>query len=235
MCRECSWKNSAPVIFQWYQINRSRFPPSGLHSSRFKRLCSCFFFPVLGFLTWLVESVGLAAWPWLSFEEQSCLKQTLKKKSRWPGIYCYLHSLQSHIYVCKSIRMHTSTGYINILYTFICSICKYGTSMKKHFFADWDQVRLFLEGLTPVPAELSQLFISNCFQLSRHRRLSPGTCTTSLLPLEEADSSFYCSRNIVHRVQWNTWILFFFSKKHGRGILHVTLFHYFNFNKKVKK
>lgn len=43
MCRECSWKNSAPVIFQWNKINRSRFPPSGLHSSRFKHMCSCFF------------------------------------------------------------------------------------------------------------------------------------------------------------------------------------------------
>lgn len=102
------------------------------------------------------------------------------------------------------------------------------------FRANWDHVRLFLEGLTPVPAELSQLFISNCFQLSRHRRLSPGTCTTSLLPLEEADSSFSCNRNI--SAQYDS--AQYFSKRqkrHGRGIWHVTLFHYITFNQKVKE
>lgn len=89
MCRECSWKNSAPVIFQWYQINRSRFPPSGLHSSRFKHMCSCFlsfFVPVLGFLTWLIESVGLGAWSWLNFVEQRWIKQTADDP--WSIVIC---------------------------------------------------------------------------------------------------------------------------------------------------
>lgn len=47
---------------------------------------------------------------------------------------------------------------------------------------------LFLEGLTPVPAELSQCLTSNCFQLSRHRRLSPDTCPASHLPQGAAKS-----------------------------------------------
>lgn len=54
----------------------------------------------------------------------------------------------------------------------------------------WSNPMLFLEGLTPVPAELSQCLTSNCFQLSRHRRLSPGTCTTSLSPQWEANNRF---------------------------------------------
>lgn len=129
------------------------------------------------------------------------------------------------IYVC----IHT-----HILYTHMIHIHMINEGA---FRADWDHVRLFLEGLTPVPAELSQLLISNCFQLSRHRRLSPGTCTTSLLPLEEADSSFSCNRNI--SAQYDMDYKNPFSqkdkKRRGRGIWHVTLFHYITFNQKVKE
>lgn len=72
----------------------------------------------------------------------------------------------------------------------------------------WSNPMLFLEGLTPVPAELSQCLTSNCFQLSRHRRLSPGTCTTSLSPQWEANNRFtatgcLCTESPQYEVKFN--------------------------------
>lgn len=64
---------------------------------------------------------------------------------------------------------------------------------------------LFLEGLTPVPAELSQCLTSNCFQLSRHRRLSPDTCTTSHLPHGAAKSGVTAAQSEAP-VTWLTWL-----------------------------
>lgn len=91
---------------------------------------------------------------------------------------------------------------------------------------------LFLEGLTPVPAELSQCLTSNCFQLSRHRRLSPGTCTTSLLPQEEADNSSTARGSlgtVTSGVENITFAPFLMIKKHNKEVFN------FIFNTKIQK
>lgn len=80
-----------------------------------------------------------------------------------------------------------------------CGKHKYLASTLKHW-------TLFREGLTPVPAELSQCLTSNCFQLSRHRRLSPDTCTASYLPQRAAKSGVTAAQSAapVTRLTWLT-------------------------------